>query len=150
MEKRGYRVTESIMQEIPKAKPIVKEIPKFNINIDDLGPETAVVMPKFGTTHYFLNTGIFTTNAMVAFEEYEAGRTIRWVAHADGVAIVMRGEAEITYSLLATHYTVIKKMTVNVGDVYIIPNAAYLEWKIAPGSRYRHLYIRMPFDPKAP
>ena len=126
-------------------EPIVSEIPKFNINDDDLGPEKAVVMPKFGTTHYFMNSGIRTTNALVAFEEYEEGKTMRWVSHSDGVAIVMKGEAEITYSLLGTHYTEIKKMTVKVGDVYVIPNAAYLEWKIAPGSRYRHLYIRMPY-----
>lgn len=123
---------------------ILTEIPKMNINITDLGPESTIKMPKLGTTHHFPSFGIYTANAIVAFEEFEDGDTISFCPMRDVVALVMKGKAEITYSLAGTHYTEVKKMTVEEGEVYVIPIGAQIEWKVAPGSRFRHLCIMMP------
>ena len=124
--------------------PILTELPKMNINIVDLGPENKIEMPRFGTTHYFPNVGIRTANAVVAFEEFKDGDTVSFSPNRNIVAIVRKGKAEITYTLAGTHHTEEKKMTVEEGDVYVIPSGAYLEWKVAPGTRYRHLCIMMP------
>ena len=122
-------------------EPITSELPKMKIDVEDPGPERPVKMPRFGTTHYFPNVGIRTENAVVAFEEFEDGDTISFVTSRNVVCISMKGKAELTYSLQATHYTEEKKMTVEAGEAYVIPKHTFVEWKVVPGSRYRHLSI---------
>ena len=130
------------MDEVPD--PILTEIPKLNINIADLGPEKKIKMPRFGTTHYFPNVGIRTANAIVAFEEFEDGDTVSFCPKLDVVALVLKGKAEITYYPAGTHYTEEKRTAVEEGDVYLVPNGWYLEWKVVPGSRFRHVCFMMP------
>jgi len=127
---------------------IKHEIPKMNIKNISLGPPKAIHMPLFGTTHYFPEAGIRTSEAIVAFEEFDKGDIVRFSPDRTIVAIVQQGQAEITYTLPGTHHTLVKKMTVAEGDVYVIPSGAYLEWRVGTGSVYRHLVIIVPgFSP---
>lgn len=123
---------------------IKNEIPLMNIDKISVGRRQPVRMPIFGTTHYFPEVGIRTADAVVAFEEFDAGDTVRFSPDRTIVAIVRQGRAEITYTLSGTHHTEIKKMDVKEGDVYVIPSGAYLEWKVLPGNNYRHLVILVP------
>lgn len=122
-------------------EPITSEMPKLNINIEDLGPEQIVKMPRFGTTHYFPNADIRTANAVLAFEEFTDGDTMSYVTSRNVACIVIKGKAKITYSLKVKRYTEEKELTVGPGDVYIIPKNTFVEWKVIPGSRFRHLYV---------
>jgi quercetin dioxygenase-like cupin family protein len=122
---------------------IIKEIPRFSLK-DDPGPRTAIPMPLFGTTHYFPGTGIRTANAIVAYEEFDAGQTVKFSPNRDITLLVQQGRAELTYTLAGTHHTEVKKMTVQAGDVYVLPSGAWLEWRVAPDGPYRHLAVMMP------
>jgi len=119
------------------------EIPKLNVNIADLGPEKVIKMPIFGTTYHFPSAVIWTPNVVAGFEEFEAGDTISFSLNEDTIALVLKGRAELTYFLAGTHYTEEEKMTLEEGDVYVLPLGAYVEWKVAPGSRFRHFCIML-------
>jgi len=132
------RVQENAMEAIRH------QIPVMNIENIALGKSRPVRMPLFGTTNYFPEVGIRTQDAVVAFEEFNAGDTVRFSPNRTIVAIVQQGTARITYTLPGTHHTEVKEMTVEKGDVYVIPSGAYLEWKIPRDGAYRHLVILVP------
>lgn len=123
---------------------IKMEMPLMNIDNIALGQRQPVRMPLFGTTYYFPEVGIRTADAVVAFEEFNAGDTVRFSPNRTIVAIVQQGRAEITYTLPGTHHTEVKEMKVKKGDVYVIPSGAYLEWNVPPDGPYRHLVILVP------
>jgi len=123
---------------------ITDEIPKLSINMADLGPERVINMPMLGKVIHFPEVGIRTRNAVVAFEEFEAGNTLKFCEAQNGVAIVIQGKAEISYSLPGTHWTEVRTMTVAAGDAYVIPKGGQMVWKVDPSSRYRHLWVSIP------
>ena len=125
------------------SQPSLTELPKITINTPDLGLEKKVKMPIFGTTYHFPSAGIRTPNVIVGFEEFEARETFSFSLNEDTIALVLKGKAELTYFLAGTHYTEEKRMTVEEGDVCVLPLGAYVEWKVALGARFRHLCIMM-------
>jgi hypothetical protein len=125
-------------------EPITREIPRMNITNITLGKAKEIRMPWFGSTHYFPEVGIRTANAIVAFEEFKAGETIKYSPNRDIVLIVQQGRAHLRYTLAGMHHTEVKELTVIRGDVYVIPSGAFVEWNVEEDKSYRHLAIMMP------
>ena len=89
------------------------------------------------------DTAIFHPEGMMAIEDFKAGDTIRWTFPHPEFQYVLKGKAELVYTL-APWYDEEKTLSVNTGDAYLIPNGADVTFKIAPGEPFRKLCVVMP------
>jgi len=106
----------------PDIGPIVK-IKSLSGNIGNYGPESL----------------IFGQGVGGGLEDFMPGEEISWSFVAGEFHYILRGEADITYSLASTSHTERKTMHAAPGDFYYIPPGARLKFKIAPGENYVHL-----------
>jgi len=99
---------------------------------------------QLSTGNVFLYEGsIFTKSSFGALEHFPAGETMSWVFDHDEWQYILKGEAEVTYSLASTMHTEQEIMHVAAGDLYFIPCGARLTWKVAPGDDLLHLCVVM-------
>jgi mannose-6-phosphate isomerase-like protein (cupin superfamily) len=126
--------------------PILSEIPKKNIYQNLLTrPKLKVRTLSGNIYHYGPEVNMRYANATVSMEDYGAGETFSWFYPMDNeVQIILKGKAEITYSLEGMNHTVEKKMTVEEGDVYIIPRGARLTFKVDTSGPLVHLCVTIP------
>ena len=126
---------------------ITTEIPVIKIDPNQ-DPDQKI---KTLSGNFYPNTKqtMFWEEGLVSLEDFGAGETITWFFPEAELQYIMKGEAEVTYSLGATSHTEEKKMTVKEGDCYIIPAAARLTFKVAPGSALRKFCVIMPFPQRA-
>jgi len=82
-------------------------------------------------------------------EDFRVGDVVEWNFHHDEVQYIVKGKAELTYSLPPLHrrwYTT----TAEEGCIYLIPRGARVKFKVIGDEPYRHLWVVMPggFYPK--
>ena len=87
---------------------------------------------------------IWKPEALVALESFPAGRTTRYIFWHNEVQYIVEGEAELTYSLPITRFSVEKKMTVHKGDAYVIPVGADIQFAVSPDGPLQKLCVAMP------
>ena len=120
------------LTEIPKRKIDSEATPKYII-------ETA-----YGNC--YIGVGVPSPDAVVGIEDFGAGETMRWRFWHPEVHYILKGKAEVSYTLPAWHDEV-KTMTVEAGDCYVIPKGAELQWKVSSEGPLRKFCVVMPKDP---
>ena len=129
-------------------EPILTEIPKMKVD-PDMEPQKKV-KTIWGNLYIFPQARMAYANGTVSIEDFGAGETITWVfPHDTQVHYILRGKAEVTYTLESTNHTDKKKMIVEEGDVYIIPRGARVTWKVSPGGPLRKMCVYIPGLPEA-
>ena len=129
-----------------EAPEIVTEIPKIKVD------PNAKLYLKFKTLRGEMclkGESIRHPEGWVVVEEFPAGATRSWPGYFPEVHYVLEGKAEITYSLGSTRFTEQKKMIAEAGDCFLMPNGAFMEWKVDPAGPYIWLTIIMPPPPPA-
>lgn len=126
---------------------ISTEIPMIKIDLTQ-DPDQKI---KTVSGNFYPNTvqTIFWEEALVTVEDFGAGETFSWFFPEPEVQYILRGKAEMTYSLGATSHTEQKTVTVEEGDCYIIPAAARITWKVSPEGPLRKFAVIMPFPQRA-
>lgn len=119
---------------------IADTIPK--VRIDPNGRQIEATCLRGRWSHY--PDMIRKPEGMVVLENFPAGETARWTFWYDEVHYILDGEAELTYLLPATRFSVAKKMKVEKGDAYLIPKGAECTWQVAPGGPLKHFCVIMP------
>lgn len=125
--------------------PILTEIPFMKFDPDqepDLRVETVS-----GTLLNYTRNNIRTANGSCSLEDFPPGETVFWFFPHDEIHYVVKGKAEITYSLASSSHTEQKTMTAEAGEAYLIPHGARITWKVEPGDPFRHLCFIMPGNP---
>lgn len=126
--------------------PILFEIPKKNIYENlKFKPKLKVKTVGGNLYTYGPETNMRYANATVSMEDFGPGETFFWAFPLDNeVHIILKGKADVTYSLEGTNHTEEKKMTIQEGDAYIIPRGARMTWKVDPGGPLVKLCITIP------
>ena len=126
--------------ELPE--PILTEIPKIRIN-PDRDWDIKVEMP--GGDFYQDTTNMLrAANGMLALEGFGAGETFSWIYAFDEFAWIVRGKAEMTYSLSGTSHTEQKTVTIKEGDIFLIPLGARITFKVDPSGPLRKIGCTLP------
>ncbi len=126
-------------------EPVLTEIPFMKFDPDqkpDLRVET-----QSGVFLAFTKNYIRMANGRSGLEDFLPGETMFWFFPHEEIQYIVKGRAEMTYSLAGTSHTEQKTMTVEPGDCYLIPRGARVTWKVAPGDPLRHLFFIMPGTP---
>ena len=126
-------------------EPVLTEIPFMKFDPDqkpDLRVET-----QSGTYLAFRKNNIIAANGVCMLEDFLPGETMFWFFPGDEIQYIVKGRAEMTYSLAGTSHTEQKTVNIEPGDCYLIPMGARVTWKVAPGSVLRHLCFLMPGMP---
>ena len=119
------------------------EIPKARI--DPNAPlEYMLELPYHG--NFYIGDFVPSPDANVGLQGFPAGEIGIWRFWHPEVHYVLRGKAEISYSLPAFHLEK-KTMKVEPYDCYVVPRGADLEFKVEPGETLRTLYVGMPKEP---
>ena len=128
------------------ADPILFEIPKKNMKeLLESSPAKKIKTLSGNIYAYGPEAGFRYANGAAVMEDFGAGETIFWAFPLDNeVHIILKGKAEVTYSLEGTNHTEEKKMIVEEGDIYLIPRGARMTWRIDPNGPLRKLCIVMP------
>lgn len=126
---------------------ITTEIPMIHIDPNE-NPDQKI---KTVSGNFYPNTKetMFWDEALVSIEDFGAGETLSWFFPEPEVQYIIRGKAEMVYSLGATSHTEQKVVTIQEGDCYIIPAGARLTWKIDSDSPLRKFCVLMPFPQRA-
>lgn len=126
---------------------ITTEIPVIKIDPTQ-DPDQKI---KTVSGNFYPNTAqtMFREEGLVSVEDFGAGETITWFFPEPEVQYILRGKAEMTYSLGATSHTEQKTVTIEEGDCYIIPAAARLTFKVSPEGPLRKFCVIMPFPQRA-
>jgi hypothetical protein len=117
-----------------------REIQKIRIE-PDIGPSIKIKSVTGNFYGYGPESVIFTPSSGAGLEDFGAGETVTWFFPTDEWHYILRGEAEVTYSLAATSHTEEKTMHISPGDLYFIPAGARLTWKVAPASNLVHFFV---------
>ena len=128
-------------------EPITTEIPMIRIDLDQSPSEKIKTL----SGNFYPNTDqtMAYEEALVTVEDFGAGEEISWFFPEPEIQYIVKGKAEMTYSLGATSHTETKTVTVQEGDCYILPAAARCHWKVAPESPLRKFCVIMPFPQRA-
>ena len=136
---RTKEVLDPILTEIPimKVDKNVKPKRKYTrVNLDGSTQSTYGYGPE--------NTLSFV-NARIGYEGLPAGAQNFWCfANDTEIQYMLKGKAEIKYSLEGTQHTEIKTMHVEEGDIYIVPRGARLKWNVDPNMDMLRISITIP------
>jgi mannose-6-phosphate isomerase-like protein (cupin superfamily) len=78
----------------------------------------------------------------VAQEAFPPNSTVNWAFWHDEVHLVIRGEAEVSYTLAPNHRKVVTRRF-SEGDTYVIPNGARVQFRVGE-EPYVHVCVIMP------
>ncbi len=81
--------------------------------------------------------------ATTGVEDFRPGDEVEWNFYHDEVQYIIKGKAEITYSLPPVHRKWYKT-SAEEGCVYLIPRGARVKFKVIGNDPYRHLFVVMP------
>jgi uncharacterized cupin superfamily protein len=123
-------------------EPILTEIPKMKIDIEH-EPDTKIETVS-GNFYTHKSPLIRTANGVCSQEDFGAGETFTWMFPYDEFHWIVKGSAEMTYSLAGTSHTEQKTVRIKPGDIYLLPTGARVTWKIDPGEPLRHICIVLP------
>jgi len=120
--------------------PDAREIQRIRVD-PDMGANRR--LKTVGGTTYFYGPGtsIFAKSSFAAMAHFAAGDTTFWAFGHDEWQYILKGEAEVTYSLDSTLHTEENTMHIAAGDLYFIPAGARLTWKVAPHSELVRLNL---------
>ena len=126
---------------------ITTEIPIIKIDPNE-DPDQKI---KAVSGNFYPNTKqtMFWEEGLVSLEDFGAGETVSWFFPEPELQYIMRGKAEMTYSMGATSHTEEKTVNIKEGDCYIIPASARVTWKIDPSGPLRKFCVIMPFPQRA-
>jgi mannose-6-phosphate isomerase-like protein (cupin superfamily) len=113
-----------------------------NVNVDRMLTVSGGRL-KDTTKLYWAGPVIRTPEASVSREDFAAGSIVNWFFDYTEVHYILAGKAEITYRL-APLYLEEKSFTAEVGDVYVIPKGAMMQFKVDPSGPYKKMCIIMP------
>jgi uncharacterized cupin superfamily protein len=122
MLQHGYWIADK--DKMPK--PILEKIPVSNVSANSTGRVYD------------------TANCTADIDEIPAGASFFWFFTYDEIHHVLKGEAEITYSLASTSHTVKKVLNVKQGDFYIAPLGSRLTWKVSPAGPLKLFSVAIP------
>jgi mannose-6-phosphate isomerase-like protein (cupin superfamily) len=80
---------------------------------------------------------------VIAHEAFLAGSTVSWAFWHDEVHVVLRGAAEVSYTLGPNHRKVVQR-SFSAGDTYVIPDGARVTFRIGADEPYVHVCVIMP------
>ena len=111
----------------------------FKVDAKDMKP---VEIPTRGVT---LDIAVYNDEpgATTGVEDFRPGDEVDWSFYHDEVQYIVKGKAEITYSLPPLH-TKWYKTVAEEGSIYLIPRGARLKFKVIGKDPYRHLFVVMP------
>lgn len=107
-------------------------------------------MPKIHLSAEGDCEAMYTANCAAQVEDIPAGTELFWFMAKDEIHHVLKGEADLVYSLAGTSHTEKKTAHLSAGDWYIAPNGARITWKVTSSTPMRILWITMPGIPKSP
>lgn len=81
--------------------------------------------------------------ATTGVEDFRSGDEVEWSFYHDEVQYILKGKAEITYSLPPLHRRWYQTEA-SEGCVYLIPRGARVKFKVIGDEPYRHLFVVMP------
>ncbi len=124
-------------------EPVLTEIPKIKI---DPSQEPDIRLQTVSGNLYLYTTAnvLRRANAALVMLGFGVGETVTWMFPYDEFHWVVKGKAEMTYSLAGTGHTERKKATIQEGDIYLIPRGARITWKVGPDGPVRLVGIIMP------
>ena len=76
-------------------------------------------------------------------EDFRPGDEVEWNFYHDEVQYILKGKAEMTYSLPPLHRKWYKT-SAEEGCVYLIPRGARVKFKVIGNDPYRHLFVVLP------
>ena len=77
-------------------------------------------------------------------EQFGAGNTMTWMYYFDEWHWILKGEAEVVYSLSSTSHTVKKTLHVGPGDFFITPRGSIVDFKVPASGPLRRFCGMMP------
>lgn len=90
-----------------------------------------------------------TANCTGDILEIAAGASFFWFFSYDEIHSVLKGEAEVTYSLASTSHTVRKTLKIKPGDLYVVPLGARLTWKVSAAGPLKLFAVSIPGMPES-
>jgi len=81
--------------------------------------------------------------ATTGVEDFRPGDEVEWSFYHDEVQYILKGKAEISYSLPPMHRRWYKT-SAEEGCIYLIPRGARVKFKVIGNDPYRHLFVVMP------
>lgn len=120
----------------------MKEIAK--VHIDRHAPQTRRIVTLRGNL-YPIGKPLVTPYGTGAVEDFGSGETVRWQFWHAEAHYILDGTAEVRYSL-PPWFDEEKRMTVEAGDLYIIPPGADLRWTVTSPAPLRKLCIILPLE----
>ncbi|MFC2031844.1 cupin domain-containing protein [Chloroflexota bacterium] len=125
------------------SEPALTEIPKIKIDPSQ-EPDKKVETVAGNFYSYRKSNVLRCANGFVCIEDFGAGETITWMFQHDEFHWIAKGKAEMTYSLAGTSHTESKTVTIQEGDIYLLPLGARVTWKVATGSPLRKICVLIP------
>jgi hypothetical protein len=133
-----------VLPSLKKASEI-REILKVHVD-PDRGPSKIIDTPSGSFTALPPEHDIFHPEGIMAIEDSLPSPNKRWTFFHTEFHYILKGKAEITYTLPPWHDEE-KTMTVEAGDAYLIPSGADFKWNIFPGEPLRKMCVVMPAQP---
>ena len=88
---------------------------------------------------------IYHPEGIMSIEDFFAGDIIQWSFHHAEFQYILKGNAELVYTLPPWHDEK-KTMTVSTGDAFLIPKGADVTFSIGSGAPLRKLCVVMPAE----
>jgi len=82
----------------------------------------------------------------MVIEDFEPGQEITWWFWHDEIHYIIKGKAEVTYSLPGLHLKK-ERATIEAGDAYLIYRGERITWKVVSKEPYRKFCVVMPAIP---
>lgn len=143
----GSQVAENKEEFLPEPKKSTDYDEIVKVKVDPDADITIVVHTERGDLEYPpFDSLISHPEGDMVIEDFPAGRTTRWCFWHAEFQYILKGTAEMTYTLLPYHDEV-KTMIAGPGDAYLVPKGADITWKVLPGDGFRKLCVTMPADP---
>ncbi len=120
----------------------MKEIAKVHIDRD--APATRRIVTLRGNL-YPIGKPLVTPHGTGAVEDFGAGETVRWQFWHAEAHYILDGTAAVRYSL-PPWFDEEQQMTVETGDLYIIPPGADVTWTVTSSAPLRKLCVILPLE----
>jgi ethanolamine utilization protein EutQ (cupin superfamily) len=127
---------------VVRESPVLTEFKVFKVDPSAMKPtyiETRCVTMDVAVFAVFNDEPGATTGV----EDFRPGDEVEWSFYHDEVQYILKGKAEISYSLPPMHRRWYKT-SAEEGCIYLIPRGARVKFKVIGNDPYRHLFVVMP------
>ena len=133
-----------VLSKLKKSSEI-REILKVHVD-PDVKPANLIETPHGSFAEFPPEVNIIHPEGTMVLEDSYPSKDKRWSFFHAEFHYILKGEAEITYTLPPWHDEE-KTITVKAGDAYLIPKGADFKWNIYPGEPLRKMCVTMPAEP---